>query len=68
VVGTGDTLAVLGIQVLISACVLGAAYYLALVLALPLAYVWLAELLGWAICLAAAWGWMRSGYWARLDV
>jgi multidrug resistance protein, MATE family len=68
VVGTGDTLAVLAIQLLISVCVLGAAYYAALVLELPLAYVWLAEVLGWTVCLASAWAWMRSGYWSRLDV
>jgi Na+-driven multidrug efflux pump len=54
VVGTGDTLAVLAIQMLISVCVLGAAYYAALVLELPLAYVWLAEVLGWTMCLASA--------------
>jgi Na+-driven multidrug efflux pump len=57
-----------GRQIVVSACVLGSAYTAAMVLALPLAYVWLAEAVGWALCLVMAWGWLRGGYWRRLDV
>lgn len=53
---------------MVSACVLGSAYTAAMVLALPLAFVWLAEAIAWALCLVMAWGWLRGGYWRRIDV
>jgi multidrug resistance protein, MATE family len=68
VVGTGDTPAVFAIQTLISVTVLVTAWYAGLVLGLPLAYVWMAEAIGWGVCLGAAWAWIRAGYWRRLDV
>jgi hypothetical protein len=39
-----------------------------MVLALPLAFVWLAEAIAWALYLVMAWGWLRGGYWRRIDV
>jgi len=68
VVGRGDTPAVFAIQTLVSVTVLVIAWYAGLVLGLPLAYVWMAEVIGWGVCLAAAWAWIRAGHWRRLDV
>ncbi len=68
VTGTGDTVATLLIQLLVGICTLGWASYAALVLHLPLGYVWLAEAIGWAACLLAAAAWFRSGLWGRLSI
>lgn len=51
-----------------SARVLGSAYTAAVVLALPLAYVRLAEAIAWASCLVMARGWLPGGYWTRIYV
>lgn len=68
VVGTGDTRAVLVFQLLISAVVLTTAWTFALPLALPLEYVWLAEVFGWGVALAVSLAWLRTGLWRRLKV
>ncbi len=68
VAGTGDTAAILAIQVLVSASVLVSAYLAAFVFALPLSYVWLAEAVGWGVCLVAARAWLHGGHWRGLDV
>jgi Na+-driven multidrug efflux pump len=68
VTGTGDTLATLVIQLLVSICALLWAYYAALVLDLALGYIWLAEAIGWAACLLAAAIWFYGGLWKRLTV
>jgi hypothetical protein len=57
-----------GRQISVSACVLGSAYTAAMVLALPLAYVWLAEAVAWVLGLVMPWGWLRGGYGRRIDV
>jgi putative MATE family efflux protein len=66
--GTGDTVAMLVIQVLMSACALLWAYSAALLLEWPLGAIWLAEAVGWAICLLAARAWLRAGRWRRLEI
>ena len=68
VAGTGDTAASLGIEIVTSVFVLGFAYYAALVASLPLASVWFAEVIGWVICLALSWYWLRSGLWRRMQI
>jgi hypothetical protein len=39
-----------------------------MVLAVPLAFVWLAEAVAWALGLVMPWGWLRGGYSRRIDV
>jgi Na+-driven multidrug efflux pump len=68
VAGTGDTVAMLIIQVLMSACALLWAYAAALVLEWPLGAVWLAEAVGWVRCLLAARAWLRGARWQRLEI
>ena len=47
---------------------LGITYLAAIHLAWPMAMVWLAVPVTWLVCLAACYGWMRSGIWKRLEV
>jgi putative MATE family efflux protein len=68
VAGTGDTVAMLLIQLLMSACALLWAYAAALVLEWPPGAVWLAEAIGWALCLLAARAWLRGDRWRRLEI
>lgn len=67
VTGTGDTLAALGIELLLSVTMLGLACA-AVLLGWPLAAIWLALPSGWLVCLAAAHAWLRRGLWRRLEV
>lgn len=67
-VGTGDTLAMLTIQIIITFFTLSFAYIAAFVLDLELEYIWLAEVLGWLICLMISWIWFNSGRWQRLEI
>lgn len=66
--GTGDTVAVLAIQVAATAVILGWAWTAALPLALPLAAVWIAEAVGWVVILALARARFAGGRWQRLAV
>jgi putative MATE family efflux protein len=66
--GTGDTLAALGIDLLLTLVMLGATYLAAVYFAWPLTLVWLAVPITWLVGLAASYGWMRSGIWRRLEV
>ena len=68
VAGTGDTWAVFGIQVVVTAMTLALAAVAAFGLGLGLAWIWAAEVAGWVICLLLAWAWFRSGAWQRLAV
>jgi putative MATE family efflux protein len=68
IVGTGDTRAVLSIQVIVSVIMLVLAYLAALVLELELEYIWMAEVLGWLACLLLSWWWYRSARWRRLHI
>jgi MATE family multidrug resistance protein len=66
VAGTGDTLAVLVIEILTAIAFLGAVVVALGPLGAPLAVAWLAEVGAAACCLGLAAGWLRSGRWQRL--
>ncbi len=66
--GTGDTVASLGIDLLLTIVMLGVTWFAAIHLALPMALVWLALPITWLVCLAASYGWIKSGIWKRLEV
>jgi Na+-driven multidrug efflux pump len=66
--GTGDTAASLVIDFLLTLVMLGATYIAAVHFVWPMAMVWLAVPITWLVCLAACYGWMKSGIWKRLEV
>jgi putative MATE family efflux protein len=66
VAGTGDTTATLGIEVSVTVCILGLAYWFAMRLGLPLESVWVAEAVGWVLCLLLSSAWLQSRRWERL--
>jgi Na+-driven multidrug efflux pump len=66
--GTGDTTAALGIDLLLTLVMLGLTYLAAIHLGWPMAMVWLAVPITWLVCLGACYGWMRCGFWKRLEV
>lgn len=68
VVGTGDTLITLLSQLAITVTTLLFAYYAAIYRGFALEFVWLAEVLGWLVCLSLSWFWFRSGFWQRLQL
>jgi len=68
VVGTGDTAAAFGIELLTTAVMLGVSYLAAIHLAWPIALIWLSVPITWLVCLAASYAWMKSGIWKRLAV
>ncbi len=68
VTGTGDTYAAAGIEVVLTAAMVGCGYLSALVLGLELEYVWMSVPIAWLACLVLSYSWMRSGYWMRLRI
>jgi len=66
--GTGDTVASLGIDLLLTVVMLGVTWLAAIHLAWPMAMIWLSLPITWLVCLAASYGWMKSGIWKRLEV
>ena len=66
--GTGDTAASLAIDFLLTLVMLGVTYLAAIHFAWPMAMVWLSVPITWLVCLAACYGWMKSGIWKRLEV
>jgi len=66
--GTGDTLASLGIDLLLTVVMLGVTWFAAIHLGWPMSGVWLALPITWLVCLAASYGWIKSGIWKRLEV
>ena len=68
VAGTGDTLINFLIQLAITLSMLASAYYAAFSLGLSLEYIWLAETIGWGVCLLLSGLWLRSGWWQRLQI
>jgi len=66
--GTGDTPAALGIELVLTLAMLGAAYLSAIHLAWTVEFVWLSLPIGWLICLTISYGWMKSGIWKRLEI
>jgi len=68
VAGTGDTMVTLGIELIVSLSVLGYAYYAAFIADFSLESIWIAEIIGWSVCLLLSWVWLRSGVWKRLNI
>jgi Na+-driven multidrug efflux pump len=65
---TGDTTAALGIELLLTLLMLGLTWFAAIHLAWPMALVWAAVPITWLVCLGLCYGWMKSGFWKRLEV
>ena len=68
VVGTGDTRATLGIQLVATAAALAFTLWAALVMSLPLGMVLFVEIIVWTLYLLLSWYWLRSGRWRQLKV
>ena len=68
VAGTGDTRVTLLIQSLVAILTLLYAWYAALVFALDLEFILLAEMIGWGVCLILSWAWFKSGLWQSLRI
>ncbi len=66
--GTGDTLASLGIDLLLTVVMLGLTWIAAMHLAWPAAMLWLSLPVMWLVCLGTSYGWVKSGFWKRLEV
>src|SRR5215475_1949682 len=66
--GTRDTSASFGIQSVHTLTMLGVAYFGAIRMACPVAFVWLSLLVDWLVSLTISYGWMKSGMWKRLEV
>jgi MATE family multidrug resistance protein len=66
-VGTGDTAAAFVVEVVLTAAMLGVAITAALG-GMPLAVGWSSLGLAWLAALGLSWGWLRLGYWRRLEV
>jgi Na+-driven multidrug efflux pump len=68
VLGTGDTVAALGIELVLSLTMLGLVYLIAIRLGWPLALVWLSVPASWLVCLTISYAWVKSGIWQRLEL
>ena len=68
VLGTGDTLAALGIEFILTVTMLGMAYLTAIPLGWSMEWVWLCLPVSWAVCLFISYWWMKSRIWQRLEV
>src|SRR5437762_3996342 len=61
--GTGDTAAALGIELILTATMVGIAYLTAVPLAWPIEIVWLALPIAWSVCLLISYMWIKSRIW-----
>jgi len=68
VLGTGDTLAALGIEIVLTATMLGIAYLTAIPLGWPVEWVWLSVPIASAVSLFISYWWMKSRIWQRLEI
>ena len=68
VAGTGDTVATLLIEVVVTVCILAWAYSAAFLFESPLEYIWLSEIIGGIVCFILAFVWLKSGLWKRLHI
>ena len=68
VVGTGDTAAAFGIELLRTMVMLCLTWFIAIHLAWPMSLVWLAVPIAWLVSLALSYGWIKSGIWKRLAI
>jgi Na+-driven multidrug efflux pump len=68
VLGTGDTLAALVVEIILTAVMLAGAYFAALTFDLSLAWIWMSVPIGWVACHVASYAWIKSRRWERLEV
>jgi multidrug resistance protein, MATE family len=68
VAGTGDTAAALGIELIATVTMLGAAYLAAIHFTWPVELVWISLPAAWLVCLTISYGWIKSGIWKRLEI
>ena len=68
IAGTGDTRAILIIQIITSVVALACVFIAVFVLKLELHFAWLAEVFGWLTCLLLSWRWFSMGLWQRLNI
>jgi len=66
IAGTGDTRVTLLVRLVLAIVALLFTGIVALHLELPFAFVWLAEAVGWLVCMGPAYAWLRRGEWQRL--
>lgn len=68
VAGTGDTRTTLLIELVLSTTVLLYAYFAGIVFGLPLAAIWIGEIIGWLVCFLLSLVWLRSERWKRVEI
>ena len=68
VLGTGDTAASLGIELVLTLTMLGVTYFSAIHLGWPVEFAWASLPISWLLGLTISYGWVRSGLWKRLEV
>jgi putative MATE family efflux protein len=68
VAGTGDTRTTLLIELVLSTIVLAYAYFAGIIFGLPLAAIWVGEIVGWLVCFLLSLLWLRSGRWKRVEI
>jgi len=68
VLGTGDTAASLGIEFVLTLTMLGITYFSAIHLGWPVAFAWASLPISWLIGLTISYGWVKSGFWKRLEI
>ena len=68
VLGTGDTLAALGIEFMLTVTMLGFTYLAAIPLGWPAEWIWLSLPIAWAVVLFISYWWMKSRIWQRLQI
>jgi putative MATE family efflux protein len=68
VLGTGDTPASLGIELVLTLSMLAVAYFAAIHLGWRVELVWLSLPISWSIGLLISYGWIQSGFWRRREI
>jgi len=68
VLGTGDTTASLGIELVLTLTMLGVTYFSAIHLGWPVEFAWASLPISWFLGLTISYGWVKSGIWKRLEI
>lgn len=68
VAGTGDTRTTLLIEIVLSTTILLYVYTAGIVFGLPLAAIWVGEIVGWLVCFLLSLLWLKSERWKRLEI
>jgi len=68
VMGTGDTVVVFVIELVRSVVMLVLAYIAAVIFGWSVALIWLSVVVAWLFGLGLAYGWMKAGFWKRLEI